>query len=188
MISAAESFNEFVDKQVPIQENFVIDSDDRANWALGKIAQYQKAIQEANDFYADQKSKLDEWLEEATRENKSQIEYFESMLLPYADKKLDGSKKRSFKLPKGTIGFRKGTVKYFMDGQTISGSDEKLTKWAKLNAPDYIKVKESTDWAELKKELVVSKSGKVLASDGQIIPGMEATQSPDTFYAKVGDK
>ena len=58
-----------------------------------------------------------------------------------------------------------------------------------------VKVKESVDWAALKKSLTVaylekdSESGQlvpfVVTGDGEIVPGITVTEQPDVFRVEV---
>jgi hypothetical protein len=56
----------------------------------------------------------------------------------------------------------------------------------KQNTLGYVKVKESADWAALKKTVTVVGSN-VVSRDGEIIPGVSVTQRPDVFKVEVAE-
>lgn len=107
-----------------------------------------------------------------------QINYFSRMLESYATKELQDSKKRSIKLPYGTLSIKKQQDKYEYD-------DEQILKWLKHNKQDkYIKVKteETVDKKNLKKE-GFAHNGKLYIDDVPV-EGIVVTKQPDKFEVK----
>jgi hypothetical protein len=189
MSNLAEKLDEYLDEQSGAAEvqGFVIDDIDKADWAVRKISFYQQRIDDAKALADTRIQQINAWLDKETQDNIKQIAFFESVLRPFADAQLLGSKKRSFNLPSGTIGFRKAGIKFQIDGEPVSGKSDKLTKWVKENQKDYLVVKEETDWGEFKKTLRVHE-GKAITADGETIPGVTADIPPDSFYVKGAEK
>jgi phage host-nuclease inhibitor protein Gam len=160
-------------------QRFMIDSIDKAEWAVKKIGKYRGNIDQAKTEAQAQIDKINTWLAAVTEENQKQIEFFTGMLAPFADEQLADAKKKSLKLPSGVIGFRKNQPKVEYD-------ESVLLPWCKDNAKDFVKTKETVLWGEFNKTLTVA-DDKALTTDGEIIPGIVAAEQPDTFYVKSGD-
>lgn len=82
---------------------------------------------------------------------------------------------KSYELPSGKLVLKHQEPKY-------ETNDEDLVPWLKANRPELIKIKESSDWTNLKKELKISPDGKSMVStDGEIVPGITVTPRDDKF-------
>ena len=107
-----------------------------------------------------------------------QIQYFSGLLESYATKELQNSKKRSIKLPHGTLSIKKQQDKYDYDEDTI-------IECLKKNKQDkFIKVQtvETVNKKDLKKE-GFSHNGK-LYLDNVEVKGVVITAQPDKFEVK----
>ena len=129
------------------KQEFVIDTDVKADWAL-KIIQKErqeverltKTIDEEIEMLKLKKQKIADGLD-------NKIGFLQGKLFEYFNtvesKELKTCYK--YKLPSGELVYNKETVKYERD-------DEKIIQWlTDHDHMDYIKVKSSVDWAELKK-------------------------------------
>ena len=107
-----------------------------------------------------------------------QIQYFSGLLESYATKELQNSKKRSIKLPHGTLSIKKQQDKYDYD-------EEAIIECLKKNKQDkFIKVQtvETVNKKDLKKE-GFSHNGK-LYLDNIEVKGIVITAQPDKFEVK----
>lgn len=107
-----------------------------------------------------------------------QIQYFSGLLESYATKELQNSKKRSIKLPHGTLSIKKQQDKYDYD-------EEAIIECLKKNKQDkFIKVQtvETVNKKDLKKE-GFSHNGK-LYLDNIEVKGVVITAQPDKFEIK----
>lgn len=107
-----------------------------------------------------------------------QIQYFSGLLESYATKELQNSKKRSIKLPHGTLSIKKQQDKYDYDEKAI-------IECLKKNKQDkFIKVQtvETVNKKDLKKE-GFSHNGK-LYLDNIEVKGVVITAQPDKFEVK----
>ena len=173
------NLDEYLEEQIEPEEGFKIDDLDKAEWAVRKIACYETSIKEAEELAKKRLRQIDTWLKGIKEDNERQIKFFEELLRPFAEFKLEGSKKRSMKLPCGTLGFRKSQPKYERD-------EDKLLAWVKDSSPEHLVIKESVNWSSLKKSLVTD-NGKAITCDGEIVTGITVEEQPDTFYVKVGE-
>ena len=165
----------------PEKAQFVIDSLDKASWALRKIAQMQEkkaaAIEQADIEFR----RVSAWRDEQVAAHDKQIAFFEFLLRPFAEQSLDGEKKRSLKLPAGTMGFRAGQPHYDVN-------EPELLAYVKASAPEFLKIKESVDWPRFKKDMGLRVDGnRAVTKEGEIIPGIVASEGEDTFFVKVGE-
>lgn len=107
-----------------------------------------------------------------------QIQYFSGLLESYATKELQNSKKRSIKLPHGTLSIKKQQDKYDYD-------EDAILECLKKNKQDkFIKVQtvETVNKKDLKKE-GFSHNGK-LYLDNIEVKGVVITAQPDKFEVK----
>lgn len=107
-----------------------------------------------------------------------QIQYFSGLLESYATKELQNSKKRSIKLPHGTLSIKKQQDKYDYD-------EDAILECLKKNKQDkFIKVQtvETVNKKDLKKE-GFSHNGK-LYLDNIEVKGVVITAQPDKFEIK----
>jgi hypothetical protein len=107
-----------------------------------------------------------------------QIQYFSGLLESYATKELQNSKKRSIKLPHGTLSIKKQQDKYDYD-------EDAILECLKKNKQDkFIRVQtvETVNKKDLKKE-GFSHNGK-LYLDNIEVKGVVITAQPDKFEIK----
>lgn len=178
---------EYIDSQIDSKkEGFSINTPELADWALEKISYFKKKMAKDEETAKKKIQIINEWKANEDKENISQILHFESMLMPYAEQQLKDSKKRSFNLPSGTIGFRKSSVKFTIDGDAVDSKNEKLIKFIKENAVSYLVTKEEVDWSEFKKTLKIIDE-KVVSVDGEVLDNFKAIVGEDNFYVKGVD-
>lgn len=158
-----------------LQEEFVIDSDIKAEWALKKIKEAR----------ADRDRMLD-WYEKKAKEIKEQTDFetmgLERMLADYfrmTEKAHKVTKtQESYSLPGGKLVLKKQNPEYKRD-------DEAIIAWLKESGNgNYIKTTESLDWANLKKDTAVF-DGHVVTGDGEIVPGIEVVERGEKFVVEV---
>ena len=157
-----------------------------ANWTIRKILEHQAAIDEVKAQADKMKTEIEEWLQSETEEHQKSVDSLSALLSPFVVSQIEGTKKRSIKLPSGTAGFRKGSVTFTLEGEKVDKKSEQLLKFVKYHKLDeYIITEEYVDWASLKKSLNVTDDGKVISADGEVFDVMAATQEPDKFYVQA---
>lgn len=151
-----------------------------AEWCLKKISRAQREYEETKAYVDEQKAKLDAFLADAKAKFDGDKGYFESLLMPYAMEQLEGQKKKkSIKLPSGTIGFKSVPAE-------IKKDDEALKAFVKESAPEFIETKETVKWGEFKKTLTATEDGRYITANGEIVDGVTFEEKPDVFYSKLG--
>lgn len=159
----------------PIREtdDFIIDSDAKAEWALKKISE---ARADRDRWIA--------WYQDKITEIKAQTDYntanLEAMLAQYFDTVPHKKTKtqESYTLPGGKLIVKTQNPEYKRDDATVIA-------WLKGNGGEsYIKVEEKLDWATLKGD-TNAVGGKIVTMDGEIVPGIEVIDREPKFVVEV---
>ena len=134
-------------------------------------------IRQADDEYQKMESWYTHMVEKAKEKRDRKVAWAENNLRAYFDivpAKVTKTQK-TYDLPSGKLVLKHQEPKY-------DTKDEELVPWLKANRPELVKTKESSDWANLKKELKVSPDGTAMVTeDGEIVPGVTVTQREDKF-------
>ena len=144
---------------------FVIDTDEKAEWSIKKIAEERaeaqriiSVCQDAIRRYNDTIKKTQDSLETKTGYLTFQLQQYMSTV-----KAKESKTQKSYKLPSGTLKVKYLSPEYKRD-------EEKLLQWMKeqkLN--EYIKVTESAQWGELKKVTNIQRDPIVDEESGELI-------------------
>lgn len=161
-------------------EPFRIDNDQKAEWALAKIREEQAEAMRIMNVcksmilhYEEQMKKAEEGLEKKTAYLKGQLEQYFEMV-----KKKRTKTQEVYKLPSGTLRRKYPKPEFKRD-------EDKLLQWLKdRQMSEYIKIKESPDWANLKKMVQIA-GDKVVDEDGEIIEGVTIVDRPPVFEVEV---
>ena len=160
------------EEEAQLEEVVVLD-DASAQYLLNRIREANEQYERMEAWYAHQTQKAKdlrdrtvEWAERSLRG------YFD--MVPTKDTKTQ----RKYELPGGTLILKAQQPKFEIN-------DEEAVKWLKANdMGEYIKVNESTNWAELKKAVKVS-GNAVATADGEIIPGITVEEREPVFQVTV---
>lgn len=166
-----------------MQENWKVTNDQEAEWVIEKCneemlekARYKESLQAKMEDLQEKLRKLeDEERQAKERRDSYLIEYFE--LIPDEFKKKTKTMEK-YRLPSGEI------VKKY-PGPEFRRNNDKLLDWIKANELDYVEVKESPKWGELKKITKVV-NGQVVTEDGEIVEGVEVIERPPVLEFKEG--
>ena len=172
------------------EEHFRIDNDQKAEWALNKIRECDAELQKWTDFY---QSKIDGFKKYC----EIRRGFFEHLLSQYFQTvpKKETKTQLSYQLPSGKLVLKR-------QGPEFERDETVLLPWLKENGFDeYVKTKESVDWAGLKKIIEVAgyedadgnhkqvaaiSSGDSLQSvNAFMVPGITVTERPDVFKVEV---
>lgn len=160
-------------KELETEETFRVDDDQKAEWCLQKIREANEEKERWFAFYDEQKRKVAETCD-LTVNNMTEMlrSFFDSV--PHKATKTQ----ESYSLPSGKLVVKQQEPEYERD-------DESVLAWLKDNSGEkYIKVKESLDWAGLKKTLTVC--GETVADEnGEVIPGIKAIEREPVFKVEV---
>ncbi|HQE04583.1 MAG TPA: host-nuclease inhibitor Gam family protein [Bacillota bacterium] len=160
-------------------QRFRIQDDNQADWALRKIARARQDMKEAEETAAMEIEKINRWLDGQRDESLRTERFFTALLQEYYEPRfMTNPDKKTYKLPSGKVQRRTQQPQFDRD-------NEALLAWLKQREmTDYIEVKESPKWGELKQQVqvvgehVVIKDGPL---KGEIIDGVEVVHRPPTF-------
>lgn len=170
----------FIESQKPanLNEGFKIDSLDKAEWAINKIKERRAQRLEIAAFFDRKQEDLEIWFKEEVDSIDKDIEFFVSLLQPFAAEQLKGKKTKTMKLPSGSCSFRKGSTVYRRD-------EAALLELVRATFPEYLKIKESVDWSGFKKTLTQTEDGRLITSDGEVLNCVICEQEADDFIVKT---
>jgi len=160
-------------------QRFRIQDDNQADWALRKIARARQDLKEAEETAAIEIEKINRWLDGQRDESLRTERFFTALLQEYYEPRfMTNPDKKTYKLPSGKVQRRTQQPQFDRD-------NEALLAWLKQREmTDYIEVKETPKWGELKQQVqvvgehVVIKDGPL---KGEIVDGVEVVHRPPTF-------
>lgn len=154
-------------------DHFVIEDDQVAEWAMGKIREAKEEKAKWKKFY-------DERYEAIERECDFTIANMESMLQRYFESVPHKVTKtqENYALPSGKLVIKRQEPEY-------RRTDADVIQWLKENGGEkFIVTKETLNWAEMKRNITVIGS-TVADADGQVIPCIEVVERPDIFKVEL---
>lgn len=175
------------------QENqnlFLVVDLETAAEAQRRIAYFEERKQEIDAIIEKQIApfllkieKIKEWGEQAKVEFDEKqahyTNYLEMYLRQEVAKQLEAGKK-----PKKTIELPYGKISLKAQQPKFEKNEQELFQYAKESG--FIRVKEETDWNELKKACVVA-GGKLYDTNGEQVPGVVVVEQPEKFELKLSE-
>ena len=158
---------------------FTIDSDKKADWAIGKIKEEQENTNRLRLIATSKIAELQSRIKELDERTERRTGNLKALLMDYMQtvKPTKQTKTQTqYELLSGKLVWKKQQALYERD-------EAALLAWAETTVPELVKVKKEVSWADLKKQADVS--GDKLLLDGEIIPGVTVIERPDTFEVQV---
>lgn len=167
-------------------EKFVIDTLDKANWAMMKIKENDNEMEIRRAQYDEMIKRADKWLETECREFTQHNAYLKSLLQDFTAAELtrrnEGKKKqvKYLNLPYGKAGFKKVQAELSCGGFKCAANNQNLVGVLnKMGLTEYI-TKTTMDkvaWNDLKADLIVDDNGSVVyAPTGEVMEGITVTR------------
>jgi phage host-nuclease inhibitor protein Gam len=153
-------------------EGFVVDSLEKAEWCLRKLAKLAQEDAEDEAMAQREIERIQAWLEARKKPRQQSREFFEEHLRRFHQRLLEEDPKgnKTVKLPHGTLKARKLPDKWEYDEQAI-------VEWAKVNARiELIRIKEEPDKQAIKEYVKMT---------GEVIPGVTVTRQGIKFDVEV---
>jgi len=175
-----ELLNELEKEISQVSQDKGIRDDGYADWTVEKIKFLQAELEKKKILVENKKAILDEWFEKEKKDIENKISFYTARLQQYFDsldpKVLKKTKTQvSYSLPSGKL-------KKVFEKEDFEKDDEELLKWLKNNNyTDFIKVKESIDWAKLKGNIEVNNGKAVLKDTGELIDSIKVIKKPAEF-------
>ena len=176
-MSEARKLNDEELQEEQLEEVACLD-DSSAEYLLGRIREANEQFDKLEAWYALQLGKAmavrDRTIAWAERGLKAYLE-----MIPAANRT---KTQISYELPGGKLLLKAQAPEYERD-------EAALVPWMKKNGmTELVKVKESANWAELKKTLKEGPDGTMVTGDGEIVPGIKVIQREPKFTATPTDK
>ena len=160
-------------KDIAAEEVKRIENDLEAEKCLNDIRDMQNQKAFWKEYYEEQYRKVCESCDAAIGDAEVRLRhYFETV--PHKQTKTQ----ESYALPSGKLVVKQQEPEYSRD-------DERIIEWLKENGGErYVKVRESLDWAALKKTLTVL-DGIAADENGEVIPGIAVTEREPVFKVEL---
>lgn len=175
----AEDYMQSVERAIPDthESEFVIDTLDRAAWAVRKIAAAEQRKAERLAFTEREQVRLLAWQHLQDARDQREIDWLTGLLQGYYHQQSAAGhlgKSRSIRLPHGALQARS-----LPDSWQVT-DESALLVWAEANGQTRTSVKVTADWTTIKKNLEESSGHAVFRPTGEILecvtfmPGKEA--------------
>lgn len=163
------------------EQQFVIDNDTKADWAIRKIAEDKQEYERIKELAEEQIAQLQAKKEAAERRFGYRTGYLRSLLAQYFMQVPHRKTKtqETYQLLSGKLVLKLSKAKPVY-------SEDELVKYLKESGlKDYVKTEEKAKWGELKKLLDTSSDKAVLKDTGEIIDCIRLEQTPEEFKVEV---
>ena len=85
------------------------------------------------------------------------------------------TKTKTLKFSGGSFGYLKSSTKFFFNGEEVDANNKNLLDFAKQSGrQEFVKTKETLDWAKFKTALEFDNDGVFFADTGEFIDGLRA--------------
>jgi phage host-nuclease inhibitor protein Gam len=159
------NINEFDNPAISsINEGFEVTDDQKADWALRKLAVIRRKQSENKSIYDAEIIRLTEWLSAVNTALDKDASYFEAILTPYALLERHNGRK-TLVLPHGTIKTTSGQPRVEIK------SEEAFIAWASQNNPELLRIKTEIDKTALK--ALITDENVVISTQGEIVPEVQ---------------
>jgi hypothetical protein len=163
---------------------YLINDKSQADYFIKLSKQCENDINDIKEYIEAEKERYLQLLENYMIDQIMAVEkrkqFYDDALEAYIHRELDGTKKRSIKLPHGTLSLKKQQPHYTYE-------DEDIIDWAKEMCPDIVKTtipepKVSIDKKKLKEQGEIIDG--LLYIDGLQVPGVQVEIKDDAFSIK----
>lgn len=163
---------------------YLINDKSQADYFIKLSKQCENDINDIKEYIEAEKERYLQLLENYMIDQIMAVEkrkqFYDDALEAYIHRELDGTKKRSIKLPHGTLALKKQQPHYTYE-------DEDIIDWAKEMCPDIVKTtipepKVSIDKKKLKEQGEIIDG--LLYIDGLQVPGVQVEIKDDVFSIK----
>ncbi len=161
------------------KQEFTIDNDQSAEWALLRLKEDKAEMDRFIDTCEKQIQFYQEKIKEAKEKHDRKTGYLKGKLMEYfmSVPKKKTKTQEIYTLPSGKLKLKYPQPEYKRDDAT-------LIKWLKdRDMTDYIKVSESPKWGELKKTVQVA--GDMACIDGEIVDGIQIIEKAPVFDIEI---
>lgn len=166
--------NEIEENEQEERAGFVIDNDQKADWAVRRIAELEDDTQRWKDYYKAQSERV-------AQSNQQSIDYFTALLESYFETVPHKATKTSekYKLPSGVLVRKAQAPEYERD-------DAQIIAWCAENAPSCVEDVPKLKWTALKGLITENNGQAVEELTGEVIPGIKIIPREPVFAVQKG--
>jgi len=146
-------------------KTFIIDSDEKAEWSIKKIAEERAEAQRLISVCQDAIRRYNDTIKKTEDTLESKTGYLTHQLQRYMGtvKAKESKTQKTYKLPSGTLKIKYQNPEYKRD-------EDKLLAWLKRHQmSEYIKTTESPQWGEFKKATKIQRDPIVDEESGELL-------------------
>lgn len=153
---------------------FIVDNDQKAEWAARKIREARQDTQKWTEYYERQLSAI-------RRANEDTEAYFAALLADYFETVPHKATKtqESYSLPSCKLVLKAQQPEFNRDEAVLCDYLDKKGR------DDLVKITRRADWAALKKMLKVMEDGTCVDADGEIVEGVQAFSRQPEFKVEM---
>lgn len=153
---------------------FIVDNDQKAEWAAKKIREARQDTQKWTEYYERQLSAI-------RRANEDTEAYFAALLADYFETVPHKATKtqESYSLPSCKLVLKAQQPEFNRDEAVLCDYLDKKGR------DDLVKITRRADWAALKKMLKVMEDGTCVDADGEVVEGVQAFSRQPEFKIEM---
>lgn len=153
---------------------FIVDNDQKAEWAARKIREARQDTQKWTEYYERQLSAI-------RRANEETEAYFAALLADYFGTVPHKATKtqESYSLPSCKLVLKAQQPEFNRDEAVLCDYLDKKGR------DDLVKITRRADWAALKKTLKVMEDGTCVDADGEVVEGVQAFSRQPEFKVEM---
>lgn len=153
---------------------FIVDNDQKAEWAARKIREARQDTQKWTEYYERQLSAI-------RRANEDTEAYFAALLADYFGTVPHKATKtqESYSLPSCKLVLKAQQPEFNRDEAVLCDYLDKKGR------DDLVKITRRADWAALKKTLKVMEDGTCVDADGEVVEGVQAFSRQPEFKVEM---
>ena len=153
---------------------FIVDNDQKAEWAARKIREARQDTQKWTEYYERQLSAI-------RRANEDTEAYFAALLADYFETVPHKTTKtqESYSLPSCKLVLKAQQPEFNRDEAVLCDYLDKKGR------DDLVKITRRADWAALKKTLKVMEDGTCVDADGEVVEGVQAFSRQPEFKVEM---
>ncbi len=162
------------------EQTYVLMTDEDALWAMRRLANSQRRIDEKHHQAAAEQLRIDSWFLYATKSDRATVEYFTGILESYMKRvrEEDGSKSLSF--PDGNVTSTATQDKVSVD------DPELFLKWAEQNGHrEWTRTKTEPDMSAIKSSVKYHDESVIDTVTGEVIEGLSHVAGSISVKVKV---
>lgn len=172
--------SEYIDDDGDYKPAFVIDTDEKAAWALRKYSAALDRVTQAEELADAEMRRIDAWLEERRRVYGRDTEFFGMLLSNYALDQRAAFDRKKIDLPDGVVQTRSVSRRF-----KITDKDA-FVAWAEKAMPDLLRVSYAADMAKVSEAFVSHDTDAIDPDTGVVVPGVSVEPERVTANIKIG--